>query len=77
MEEPDAQSGRFCDANVVQEYPMADPTAEQIQQRAYELWHAAGRPEDREQEFWYEAERQLKKSDGTINPDEKSNTFLE
>jgi hypothetical protein len=56
---------------------MPDPTLEQIRQRAHELWEAAGHPEGREHEFWYEAERQLKNSGGTINPDEKSGTFLE
>jgi hypothetical protein len=55
---------------------MAEPT-EQIRQRAFELWEAAGSPEDREQEFWYQAERELKGSNGTINPDEKSSTFTE
>ena len=51
---------------------MADPTAEQIEQRAYELWEAAGRPEDREQEFWHEAERELQNSDTADNPHETS-----
>jgi Protein of unknown function (DUF2934) len=51
---------------------MADPTAEQIEQRAYELWEAAGRPEDREQEFWHEAERELQNSDIGANPGERS-----
>jgi hypothetical protein len=35
-------------------------TEEEIRQRAFELWDLAGRPADREDEFWYEAERQLK-----------------
>jgi hypothetical protein len=30
-----------------------------IRNRAYELWDQAGQPEGREQEFWYEAEREL------------------
>jgi hypothetical protein len=56
---------------------MADLTVDQIRQRAHDLWELAGRPEDREQEFWFEAERELKKSGTTKNPDEKSSTFLE
>jgi hypothetical protein len=56
---------------------MAEPTPEQIRQHAFELWQAAGCPENREQEFWYRAERELKDSDGTINADEKSSTFTE
>jgi hypothetical protein len=56
---------------------MPDPTPEQIRQRAYELWQRAGSPENREQEFWYQAEQELNKSDATNNPDEKSKTFTE
>jgi DUF2934 family protein len=56
---------------------MTLPTPEQIRWRAYELWKLAGEPEDREQEFWYEAERELKKNEGTVSPDEKSETFPE
>ena len=55
---------------------MADPS-EQIRQRAYELWQLAGSPEDREQEFWYEAERELQNSDTTDCPNEKSGSFTE
>jgi hypothetical protein len=55
---------------------MPDPTKDQIRIRAHELWEVAGRPDGREEEFWHEAERELK--DGaTNNPDEKSETFLE
>lgn len=56
---------------------MPETTIEQIRQRAHELWEAAGRPEGREQEFWYQAERELKTGDTPVNPDEKSDTFLE
>jgi hypothetical protein len=30
-----------------------------IRDRAYQLWDQAGQPEGREQEFWYDAEREL------------------
>ena len=30
-----------------------------IRDRAYQLWDQAGQPEGREQEFWYQAEREL------------------
>ena len=56
---------------------MADPTPEQIRQRAYELWEAAGCPEDRDQGFWHEAERELKNSDPSDNPEENSKNFTE
>jgi Protein of unknown function (DUF2934) len=55
---------------------MATPTQDQIRARAYQLWKAAGKPEGREDEFWYQAERELR-SDPSNNPDEKSDTFLE
>ena len=55
---------------------MAKPTEEQIRDRAHQLWEAAGRPEGREHEFWYQAERELG-GDTANNPDEKSGTFLE
>jgi hypothetical protein len=55
---------------------MANPTDEQIRLRAHQLWEAAGQPEDREQDFWYQAERELK-ADATNDPDEKSETFIE
>jgi Protein of unknown function (DUF2934) len=56
---------------------MADPTPDQIRQRAYELWQLAGRPEGSDQEFWYEAERELQNSDMTDCSDERSGTFAE
>jgi hypothetical protein len=30
-----------------------------IRDRAYALWDKAGQPEGREEEFWYDAEREL------------------
>ncbi len=60
---------------------MDDPSEEQIRARAHQLWEAAGRPEDREQEFWYQAERELKgtadETGSPTAPDEKSDRFLE
>lgn len=32
---------------------------EKIRDRAYQLWDRAGQPEGREQEFWFDAEREL------------------
>jgi Protein of unknown function (DUF2934) len=61
---------------------MRHPTEEQIREHAYQLWEVAGKPEDREQEFWYQAEHELKHGNGeaswaSSNPDEKSEPFLE
>jgi hypothetical protein len=38
---------------------MEKPTEEQIRNRALDLWELAGKPEDRDEEFWQEAEKQL------------------
>lgn len=35
------------------------PTEEDIRQRAHEIWEQNGRPEDRDEEFWLQAEREL------------------
>ncbi|QOG23983.1 Protein of unknown function [Bradyrhizobium arachidis] len=37
------------------------PSQKQIECRAYRLWEQAGMPKGRDQEFYLEAERQLKK----------------
>ncbi|WP_349253710.1 DUF2934 domain-containing protein [Bradyrhizobium sp. CB82] len=42
------------------EVRMAHVYEDDIRARAYKLWEAAGRPEGRGDEFWKEAERQLK-----------------
>ncbi|MCK1711624.1 MULTISPECIES: DUF2934 domain-containing protein [unclassified Bradyrhizobium] len=40
---------------------MADPLSQKdIERRAYQLWEQAGMPKQRDQEFYLEAERQLK-----------------
>jgi hypothetical protein len=36
---------------------------EKIRDRAYQLWDRAGQPDGREQEFWYDAERELAEED--------------
>lgn len=32
---------------------------DKVRERAYQLWDQAGRPEGRQHEFWYDAEREL------------------
>ena len=39
------------------------PDSEKIRERAYQLWDRAGQPEGREQEFWFDAERELAEED--------------
>jgi hypothetical protein len=42
---------------------MAFPTDEQIRIRAHQLWEQEGKPDGREQEFWHQAEKELKEMD--------------
>jgi hypothetical protein len=39
---------------------MTHPSEKDIEHRAYQLWEDAGQPKGRDQEFYLEAERQLK-----------------
>jgi len=39
---------------------MESPTEKQILNRAYEIWERNGRPEGREDEFWHQAEQELR-----------------
>jgi hypothetical protein len=56
---------------------MAQPTREQVIHRAYQLWEQAGKPEDRDQEFYHQAERELAAHGPETTADEKQKTFLE
>jgi hypothetical protein len=42
---------------------MENPTQEQITHRAYELWEQAGKPDGRDQEFYHQAEQELRNED--------------
>ncbi|MGJ4946359.1 DUF2934 domain-containing protein [Bradyrhizobium sp. HKCCYLS1011] len=39
---------------------MDQPTDEKLSERAHQLWEQAGRPEGRQDEFWYQAEQELR-----------------
>ncbi|MBR0831510.1 DUF2934 domain-containing protein [Bradyrhizobium manausense] len=41
---------------------MPDLPEQDVRKRAHELWEEAGKPQGREQEFWLEAERQLREA---------------
>jgi hypothetical protein len=43
---------------------METPTKEQIIHRAYELWEQAGKPDGRDDEFYHQAEKELKQGLG-------------
>jgi len=38
---------------------MQKPSEDQIRQRAQEIWERNHRPDGRDEEFWYQAEREL------------------
>jgi hypothetical protein len=42
---------------------MENLTREQIIHRAYELWEQAGKPDGRDQEFYHQAEQELRNAD--------------
>lgn len=44
-----------------------------IRERAYALWDAEGRPDGRDQDFWYRAERQLSEGNGLDLSEENAN----
>ena len=41
---------------------MDQPADESIRQRAHQLWEQAGRPDGRQDEFWYQAEQELRET---------------
>lgn len=45
---------------------------DKIRDRAYQLWDEAGQPEGREQDFWYQAERELSTDDQADSSEEVS-----
>ena len=51
---------------------MAKPTREQVIHRAYELWERADKPDGRDQEFHYRAERQLAGEEEAKEPPEET-----
>jgi hypothetical protein len=53
---------------------MENSTKEQIVHRAFELWEQNDKPEGRNDEFYHQADKELKQ--GVIS-EEKSETFLE
>jgi hypothetical protein len=48
--------------------PAAAPADESIKVRAYQLWEMAGCPEGRDQEFYFQAEREQRDREKTDRP---------
>jgi len=49
---------------------MSNGSVPNIALRAYQLWEAAGRPEGRDEEFYFQAEEELRKLVEAENPKE-------
>jgi hypothetical protein len=47
----------------VKEVVMENPTKEQVIHRAYELWEQAGKPEGKDEDFYHQAEQELRDAD--------------
>jgi hypothetical protein len=42
---------------------MEKPSEEDIRKRTHELWEQAGKPKNRDEEFWHLAEQELRNAD--------------
>jgi hypothetical protein len=43
---------------------------DQVRQRAYQLWEQEGRPEGRQDEFWYRARQEIQGAEDGSEPDD-------
>jgi hypothetical protein len=43
--------------------PMTEPTKERIIHRAYEIWEKNNKPDGRDEEFYHQAEQELRDED--------------
>ena len=57
------------EANGLREFEMQRPAEMDIVRRAYELWEQAGKPDGRDQEFYHQAEQELRKANEQAIPE--------
>ena len=50
---------------------MANPAQIDIDRRAYQLWQQAGEPVGRDDEFYHQAEQELRSKDPGVSPPAK------
>ena len=50
---------------------MQSPAAIDIVRRAYELWEQAGKPDGRDQEFYHQAEQELRRANEQAIPEQR------
>lgn len=55
---------------------MQNIDQEKIRDRAFQLWDRAGQPDGREQEFWFDAERELAEEDDVDTSEEAAKLDL-
>jgi hypothetical protein len=60
--------------NLVEFCVMPGPTDKEIAARAYQIWEREGRPENREGEFWLQAQQEVRNEDKT-NPTRTPDTL--
>jgi hypothetical protein len=58
----------------MREHKMPEPTAKEIEARAYKIWERMGCPENKEQECWHLAEQELRNEDKS-NPTRTPHTL--
>jgi hypothetical protein len=46
---------------------MYEPTEQQIMERSYEIWERHGKPEGRQNEFWYLAEEEVRQQSNPLD----------
>jgi Protein of unknown function (DUF2934) len=51
---------------------MTSPAPIDVVRRAYELWEQAGKPDGRDQEFYLQAERELREALAKKTPDQET-----
>jgi hypothetical protein len=51
-------------------HALVEPTQDQIRTRAWEIWEENGRPTARDEEFWFQAEREFREAEELAKPDQ-------
>jgi len=64
-------NSRRADASeAFKEFEMQRPAEMDIVRRAYELWEQAAKPDGRDQEFYHQAEQELRKANEQAIPEQ-------
>jgi hypothetical protein len=63
-------AGRCFRSEWFKEFAMQRPAEMDIVRRAYELWEQAAKPDGRDQEFYHQAEQELRKANEQAIPEQ-------